>query len=927
MTLNLKWPKYLTFKRTLLFSLLLILVIVVLVYLLGGYKPASPVFDAKDFSFEGFKEFRSFTADDKEKRTVSSANDRYEFEFDPVTTQFALKDNVTGHTWYSNPQEEDTFGKIIKETHEAQKSTLILDYITLVGATNTLTNFKYSIYDFNEESVLSGYTETLAPSFSVKYEGNKITVLYELVKKGIDYTFFPEMITKERLDYFIAENARMVEEGVEGVKKLTALDLASLRTSWYELDQKTDPSRPFYKLIGALENLSNVQIVNLYRILYTNCGYTREDADFDNAMFDVEINMDRPHFSIAIEYEINNDGLKVTVPAKSIIERGSYQIAKIKILPYFTTATIGTEGYMIIPDGSGAVINFDNGKLAYGGYAKRVFGADTSYYDEVKPIDIEDVLLPMYGLVNTTADTGLVVTADKGSTMLNLYADISERIDSYNKIGYEAYLRESQPVMIGLGSAAKNYIKWTADRLMNDIELNYHFIEADENNYNDIAKFYRNYLGLEDRDHTPSTVLNLELIGAYDYDTNLLGIDYTAYDTMTTYEQAIKIINELKAKGAEHLNVLYRGWQDEGLVNPSISKISLSKQLKGKKGLQKFIDYTNENNINFYPYLSFNEFNTFNESFGRQHYSSRTVGNDFSYRFPYNPALGFFDLNLDEIMVISPKYYTTFMSKFIKQFNKKVGINSVAFDLLGSSLGGDYKKRALFYKESAMVEQVEALQLAYDNGINKINLFAPYQYAFPYVSNALEVPYTPTSYEIFDYSIPFYQLVVSGSFDYSGTSYNANDEEGMMYHLMRMLETGSNVQFTFTYEDSAKLIMTKYNNYYYTQYTKWLNEVDFLVNSLNDFNIHQGVLATHEQLANGVFKVTYSNGVEIILNYTERVITDNLGDYGITRGNYLQRADLGLGLEKEVYENVEVINNLVNGIIRNQIIIKRGGES
>lgn len=922
--MTLKWPKFLTFKRTLLFTLLLIFLIVLMVYLLGGYKPVSPILDAKDFSFEGFKEFRSFTAADKEKRTITSSNNRFEFVFDPVTTQFILKDNVTGHEWYSNPPVEDTFGRIIPETVELQKSALVVDYITQIGATVSLTSYKYSVYDFNEESYLSEYSNDLAPSFSVKYEGNKVTVLYQLVKKGIDYTFFPAQISKERLDYFITENKRMVEEGVEGVRPLSSTDLTRLR-NWYELDEKTDPERPFYKFSGTHAHMSGLQIRNLYEIFYINCGYTREDAEFDNAMFGVEINMDRPDFSVAIEYEINNDGLKVTIPAKSIIERGSYKIAKIKILPYFSTAKLGTEGYMIIPDGSGAVINFDNEKLAYGGFSKRVYGTDTSYYDEIKPVAIEDVLFPMYGMVNKTDNVGLVVTADKASTAMNLYADISERIDSYNKIGFEAFVRESQTVWIGLGSLAKSYIKWTDDRLMNDIELNYHFIESDKNNYNDIAKFYRNYLGLEDKDNTRSTVLNLELIGSYDYDTNFLGIGYTAYDAMTTYEQAITILEQMKTNGAEYLNVLLRGWQDSGLINPSISKITLSKEMGGKKGLKKFIEYTSKNNINFYPYLSFSEYNEFNESFGRQHYSSRTVGNEFSYRFPYNPAFNIFDATLDEFMIVSPKYYTTFMNKFINQFKKKVGINSVAFDFLGSSLGGDYKKRSQFYKESAMIEQVKSLAKAYESGINNINLFTPYQYALPYVSNALEVPYTSTSYEIFDYSIPFYQLVVAGSFDYSGISYNANDEKGMMYHLMRLLETGSNVHFTFTYEDSAKLIMTKYNQYYYTQYTKWLNEVDFLVKSLNEYKIHEGVLSSHQQLANGVFKVTYSNGVEVILNYTERVITENLATYGIIRGNLVDTIDLGLDLQKEIYENVDVINNIINGSIRNQIIIKRTG--
>ena len=37
---------------------------------------------------------------------------------------------------------------------------------------------------------------------------------------------------------------------------------------------------------------------------------------------------------------------------------------------------------------------------------------------------------------------------------------------------------------------------------------------------------------------------------------------------------------------------------------------------------------------------------------------------------------------------------------------------------------------------------------------------------------------------------------------------------------MKILETGSNISFTLSYEDSSNLIHTDYNYYYYTQYTK-----------------------------------------------------------------------------------------------------------
>ena len=51
--MTLKWPKFLTFKRTLLITLLLILLLVGLVFVLGGYKPANR-FKCERFLFRGF---------------------------------------------------------------------------------------------------------------------------------------------------------------------------------------------------------------------------------------------------------------------------------------------------------------------------------------------------------------------------------------------------------------------------------------------------------------------------------------------------------------------------------------------------------------------------------------------------------------------------------------------------------------------------------------------------------------------------------------------------------------------------------------------------------------------------------------------------------------------------------------------------------
>ena len=175
------------------------------------------------------------------------------------------------------------------------------------------------------------------------------------------------------------------------------------------------------------------------------------------------------------------------------------------------------------------------------------------------------------------------------------------------------------------------------------------------------------------------------------------------------------------------------------------------------------------------------------------------------------------------------------------------------------------------FKINAIQEQIRSLELVAKN-IQNINLYQPYDYAFEFISHAKDVPFESTQKELLDYSIPFYQLVINGMFDYSGESINMNIEKTIDYHIMKLIETGSNPQFTFTYDSSSELIKTNYNYYYNTEYSNWLHEVQTIYDTLVDLDIYSCQLVAHEKLDTNVFKVTYSDGagkqINIILNYS-----------------------------------------------------------
>ncbi|OQB66257.1 MAG: hypothetical protein BWX94_00126 [Tenericutes bacterium ADurb.Bin140] len=803
-------------------------------------------------------------------------NADYAFYFNKRNTMFKLVEKATGVEWYSNPQVPDDFNDTPVNS-EIQKSTINLYYIGSKGSTKLYNSYTYSVSDIGEDK------DEIQPNFFIKIDGqnNSVQVLYIMEKRGIDYTYFPYRISKERLEEVLARNEQLIEEGLlPEEKRLTAWEISLIKTEYFELKKETMDDgtvREVYYRKGSVSP-SDIKLQirkDLYEYLYVRCGYTQEESERDNAEFNVEIDIAKPKFEIAIEYQLTEYGLKTTLLANSIVETPEYPIANIDILPYFTIAHHSNEGYMIIPDGSGAIMNYNNGKTTYNQYSQRIYGKDLAKKQQIKPSATEQILLPMFATVNLTKQSGLLVDVIQGAPQLLLTADISKRTEAYNKIYYSAFLRESQRVTIGTGWYATEHFKWTKEKVQTDIVLDYYVLKASELTYSQIAKKYRGILmnryQLTENDTTDKTVLNIDLLGVYDYRNDFLGIGYTDKKTLTTFKQAMEIVDTL-TEFQEDINIIFRGWRKEGLIDESFQNMSYSKLLGRKKVLDELIEKLEGLNIDLYPFVNFGEVNQYQERFGRNYYTARDVASDIVQKYPFDPSTYLFDKTKKPIYPVSPRFYERFMQNIVEDYD--FGFDNMAFGNLGSAMVGDYKKRNEFTKYSAMLASINSLEMA-NNRFAKMALYSPYDFALPYTSIALDVPYTSSTYEIFDYSIPFYQMVISGLFDYSGMVVNANDEKGLNFHVMHILETGSNVHFVFSYEDSAKLIQTDYNYYYYTQFSKWLEDVKELTGIINEIGIHGKELMSHELVGINTYRVIYENTherVTIYLNYSDAVV-------------------------------------------------------
>ena len=68
----------------------------------------------------------------------------------------------------------------------------------------------------------------------------------------------------------------------------------------------------------------------------------------------------------------------------------------------------------------------------------------------------------------------------------------------------------------------------------------------------------------------------MDVVGAYTYTDNFLGFSYNAKGTMTTYEELSEILATYLGVGVEYINVFYKGWRKEALVNTSFKRINIS---------------------------------------------------------------------------------------------------------------------------------------------------------------------------------------------------------------------------------------------------------------------------------------------------------------------------------------------------------------
>jgi hypothetical protein len=592
---------------------------------------------------------------------------------------------------------------------------------------------------------------------------------------------------------------------------------------------------------------------------------------------------------LSMEIVLEDDSLLVTIPADSLIEEdisataGASVMLTMSVLRSFGAGAEGEDGYIVVPDGSGAVIEFDNNKLNSAQYSGQVYGRDLSVSQRMAPTVTQQVYLPVFGIVRDQGSNALVAIAEQGdenavvrATVSRQGAQRSGRVlanhTSYNLAWFDFNMRTADSFQIGtenrrLTIYEAEYIK------TGDISVRYFPLAGENLSYVDVAHSYRNYLekykGVTNQVSPGATPFYMTLNGGTVKRHSIAGFPVNRQTAATTYKQAEDIINILRNGGADNLVIAYNDFNTASIRREISATVQYSRLLGGKKGFNSLMNHVSSGGDVLYPSLGFMEFARSTMNYNMLLHSPREVTRSRAWQQRYELAFGTPDPLQSSTAILSPFYFNDAIDSIIKSL-KKEGITTVSLDRATSLLYSDFSRRnprgTIYFNRRDTAQVItEGLRKITQEGIS-IKAQAANAYALPYVSHLSNVPLSSSNFDLFDYDIPFYQIVIQGLIPYSTTPFNANSNKAALTLLA--LSVGSPVHYEFMYANAGEFNDSVYNSKFYSSFHDWADDAIAMHRVFSSVisDVLDKKIIGHQRLGVNEYETEFEGGTKIYIN-------------------------------------------------------------
>lgn len=780
-----------------------------------------------------------------------ASNEYLELYLDEEAAEFAVRVKETGDVWFTNPP-------------EGEEDPLASSYY------KGLMKSQFSIRYYNESvqaSEMDSYNDAVAEGqFSVERIQDGAKIVYNLGELADKYVL-PQIITVERYEQF---TSAMDEKTARSVgRNYLYLNKDELRGDELEGYLEKYPvleEYPVYVLREEVKDYKKEEMTEYFQA----AGYTAQEMEQDNQANGFEAANEKPWFNVTVSYYLEGDGFVAELDPSTVeYDTEKYHLVDIDLLEYFGAAGPEDEGYLFVPDGSGALIRFNNGKAGAPSYIGYVYGEDkTGQVNIAKKPEIDQdvtVRMPVFGLKN--GDAAFFAIVEGGAAGADINGSVAGKTDSYNAVyagfSYLSYGAISLGDMVGNNS----FQMYSQPVFSENFKVRYSFLHGDRAGYPGMASYYQDYLTgrgeLTRNTRETGTPFYIDFVGAVQKWDSILGIKTKITQELTTYAQAADAVGQLQEAGVE-----YSGWSSGGLHGRAPGGVKALGSLNGSgMGQKDFIRAMEQKGIPVFhtAQLQYVYQDGFFDGYRSESHAPRYYDNTAVETGEYLIPNGIKDSTV-VIDMISPCYVEKMADTFLKKTGKYnlagVSVESLACDLFSDFNTKNYADRqaAAAYNCGAMEKLSQAVggELLGSNAND---------YAWKYLSDVKNVPLDSNRSQIIDEVVPFYGMVLHGCRDYAGGPVNLSSDVDTM--VLKSIEAGAGLSFEWICGDNALLKDTEFDGLYSVNFGDWKEEaveawhrVDSAIGDLGSLRI-----TNHEKVSENVYCTTYEDGTRVVVNY------------------------------------------------------------
>ena len=415
-----------------------------------------------------------YATEDEKLATMSLAfrNHGYEIYIDSYSGEVAIVNTATGEKLFTNPwdvasdkssnstTEDSTTGSI----KEQLLSQIEISFTDLQGLTYTYTSFRMASQ--KDQIKIKNIKNGIRVEYTIGREQSKM-----LVPHSIEPDRFNKLIKEDIVEGMKAVYDRSefyIDQFLVNYQPVSRYEI-NVITGEYILDsngeriEKSDTEKkklfeefPALKDIDLMyvldKEISQAELIKIEQSIKTYCpDYTFEELEYDHERTKYEAaDENSPVFKMALEYTIDEQGLTVRLPANGIrFNEALYTLNAITVLPYMGAGSNWCEGYNFMPDGAGAIYEFDSADVSVTpvGMYNQVYGNDFAYHELTGTYE-KAIRYPAFGTVETSKEYKITTKNQQQEDVVTIIdGTIYDKVNSFDPTGestryealYEAY--------------------------------------------------------------------------------------------------------------------------------------------------------------------------------------------------------------------------------------------------------------------------------------------------------------------------------------------------------------------------------------------------------------------------------------------------------------------------------------------------------